>query len=252
MAGCGGEQTATRPPQSDAAVNATPPNPSRASALFSGLLPPGVAAAELSGPADPRLLLPAERDVLGPAVLRRAREFTAGRLCARRATTLLGMDELAIGARPDRRPRWPAALVGSITHTRGFAAAAVGERGRFRAIGIDAEQSDGVRRDLWRYVLSPEDRCAVERVPAARQSRVATLIFSAKEAFFKCQYEVTQQALELDDVTVDFPGDPLDGDRCTLRPAGSARGFELGGGPAEVRYAATAALVLCAMVIVAC
>lgn len=248
--GCGAEQTGGAACRLMAAVTPNPArNPSRPSVQLAALLPPGIAAAELSGPADPRLLLPAEREALGPVAQRRAHEFTAGRLCARRATALLGVADCAIGTRLDRRPRWPAPLVGSITHTAGFAAAAVGDRGRFRAIGIDAELSGAVHRDLWGYVLSPEERRDLARLPAQQQARVATLVFSAKEAFFKCQYEVTQHGLEPGEVSVDFPRHPLDGDRCTVRPAGAGRGFELGGGPAVVRYAATGAIVLAAMVI---
>lgn len=222
-------------------------NPSRPSALFAALLPPGVATAELDAPGNPALLLAAERATLGAAAPGRAREFAAGRLCARAAAARLGASQGPIGARADRRALWPPLLTGSITHSGNFSAAAVGDRRRFQAIGIDAERLGDLSRELWGHVLTSAELLRVELLPGPRQLNLATLVFSAKEAFYKCQYEVTQQWLEFADVTVEVVGPVAGGGRFTVKPDGRAGRCGLGVVPPIGRYMFARGLVLTAM-----
>lgn len=222
-------------------------NPCRTSAAFAALLPRAAAAAELAGRGDPALLPAAERLLLRRATPRRAAEFAAGRLCARRAAAAFGVATGPIGVRADRRARWPESLTGSITHTDGFCAAAVGERRRFRAIGIDAERIGGVSRELWDRVLRPEEADWLERLPRPLQATAATLLFSAKEAFYKCQYEVTQQWLEFRDIALEVGGRALPEGGVAVRPVNGAGLAAPGGRPVIVRYAVAGDLVLTAV-----
>ena len=71
---------------------------------------------------DPRAvnegLLPEERGAVAKAVPKRVAQFTAGRVCARRALAQLGNTEpVPILMGEDRAPQWPAGYVGSISHT---------------------------------------------------------------------------------------------------------------------------------------
>jgi 4'-phosphopantetheinyl transferase EntD len=222
-------------------------NPPRISELFQALLPPAAATAELAGTGDPALLLGGERLLVRQATPLRAAEFAAGRICARHAAARFGVVDCPIGVREDRRACWPELLTGSITHTDGFCAAAVGERRRFRAIGIDAERIGAVSPDLWSQWLLPEEADWLDRLPRSVQATVATLLFSAKEAFYKCQYEVTQQWLEFRDVCLDFDGRHLERNSFAVRPVGGVRLLEPGSGPVIVRYAITRELVLTAV-----
>ncbi|GAB3946415.1 hypothetical protein GCM10027614_39920 [Micromonospora vulcania] len=88
------------------------------------LLPATVAVA-VAGPDDwAGELLAAEQACLGErAVESRRRDFTAGRVCARRAMADLGLPASAVPAAADRAPVWPAGVVGAITHTTGYCAA---------------------------------------------------------------------------------------------------------------------------------
>lgn len=226
---------------------AAAPNPSSASASFAQLMPAGVATAEMVGAGDPALLPAAERQMLKGATPGRAAEFAAGRLCARRAAARFGFADAPLGAQADRRPLWPDALTGSITHTAGFAAAAVGERRRFRAIGIDAERVGAVPRALWLRLFRPAETAWLDGLPASAQDRVGTLMFSAKEAFYKCQYEVTGQWLEFRDVVVDFCARNAGRNGFAVRPAGGVELLLRGGEPAIVRFAFRQDLVLTAM-----
>ncbi|MBN1173619.1 MAG: 4'-phosphopantetheinyl transferase, partial [Micromonosporaceae bacterium] len=90
--------------------------------MIEAILPPLVASAELfHDPPDARML-PEEAPLVARAVPRRRAEFTTGRHCARLALASLGVEPAAILAGPDRAPRWPAGIVGTITHCDGYRA----------------------------------------------------------------------------------------------------------------------------------
>jgi 4'-phosphopantetheinyl transferase EntD len=177
--------------------------PATLSPALSSLFAPGAVAAELRVPGDPELLLPAEARHLGRAVPKRAREFAAGRLCARRALAEFGIVDFAIEVAADRQPVWPASMAGSITHTAGFCAAVVAERGLFGALGLDSEVVGDVNVEIWSRVCVPVETAWLRALPASQRQAAATLIFSAKEAFYKCQYPITQERLDFQDVRVE-------------------------------------------------
>src|SRR5579885_2407207 len=167
-----------------------------------GLFPAGVVAVSSRDLGDPELLLPAERRHLGRAVLKRQQEFAAGRLCARRALQEFGFSDFALESAPDRQPLWPSSMVGSITHTQGFCAAVVARRGPVFALGIDTEEAGRVKRELWPRICGPEMDW-LEQLPEGDRSVAATLIFSAKEAFYKCQYALVGEWLGFEDARVE-------------------------------------------------
>ena len=181
------------------------------SPTLSKLFPPGVVAAELRGPGDVGLLMPAEAGYLGRAVPKRVREFAAGRLCARRALAEFGIVNFAVEVADDRQPIWPASMVGSITHTAGFCAAAVAERESVTALGLDSEVVGDVSVGIWSRVCVPGERAWVRALPASQQPAAVALIFSAKEAFYKCQYPVVHERLGFQDVRVEAPWGAPDG-----------------------------------------
>ena len=85
-----------------------------------------------------------------------------------------------------REPQWPSSLVGSITHTRGFRAAAVAPRSVLSSVGIDTELNcplpDGVEESVT-VTGEPQMLAALARaVPLTHWGR---LLFSAKEAVYK-------------------------------------------------------------------
>jgi len=85
------------------------------------------------------LLFPDEAQYLGRAVPKRIQEFAAGRLCARRALAEFGFTDYPLRSNSDRRPQWPAPVIGSITHIAGMCGAVVAKQRQFRAIGLDME-----------------------------------------------------------------------------------------------------------------
>jgi 4'-phosphopantetheinyl transferase EntD len=192
-------------------------NPASVSALLAGLFPAGVTGAELRVAGDASLLFAEETRCLERAVPKRIQEFAAGRLCARRALASLGFTPFPLCVNRDRRPRWPPGIIGSIAHTTGICGAVVAERRHFSAIGLDIEVVEDVTQAIWPYICTPEERAWLTALPEPEQPQYAALMFSAKEAFYKCQYGLTQQWLEFHDVTLDRASSDWRAGRFALR-----------------------------------
>jgi len=178
-------------------------NPAVLSTSLGALFPPGAVAADLRGPGNPDQLLAAEAMYVGRAVPKRVQEFTAGRLCARRALAEFGIVDFPIRVADDRQPIWPDSFVGSITHTEGYGAAVVAERRRMCALGLDSEIVGQVKAPLWATICTQGEIAWLRSLPASQQAAAATLIFSAKEAFYKCQYPLTRERLNFLDAVVE-------------------------------------------------
>ena len=97
--------------------------------MLSSLLPPEVAVEECFGDPEDAVLMPGEEAVIARAVEKRRLEYITTRHLARNALARLGFPPVAIGTGGNREPLWPAGVVGSMTHCRGYRAAAVARAG---------------------------------------------------------------------------------------------------------------------------
>jgi 4'-phosphopantetheinyl transferase EntD len=118
-----------------------------------------------------------------------------------------------------REPVWPDGFVGSLTHTDGFCAAAVARRERFLAVGIDAEPDVPLEPNIAERVSSESEIALAAVYVGNDPGRAAHLVFSAKEAFYKCQFPLSRTFLGFEDVRLDVEGDELSG--VLLKEAGS-------------------------------
>jgi 4'-phosphopantetheinyl transferase EntD len=154
-----------------------------------------------------RTLLPEERNVVAGAVVKRRREFAAGRLCARRALERLGITGFALLPGDRRAPVWPPGIVGSISHSRNYCAVAVARSGNVSSLGIDIEPAEALEESVWRAVLRDEERTSLAGVMAESRGIWAKAIFSAKECVYKCRFGLNGEWLDFEDVTIDLdPG----------------------------------------------
>ncbi|MBA3885638.1 MAG: 4'-phosphopantetheinyl transferase superfamily protein [Acidobacteria bacterium] len=145
--------------------------------------------------------LPAE---LRQAVASRRRAYLAGRYCARRALAALlpGGAELQVGYGPHGAPIWPDGIVGSITHTGPLASAAVARATDARGLGIDSERLERFERSpgISRLVMLPEE--AALGGSELSDSLRLPLVFSAKEAIFKCLYPLVGRRFWFEDAVL--------------------------------------------------
>ncbi|MGI9423652.1 MAG: 4'-phosphopantetheinyl transferase family protein [Hyphomicrobiaceae bacterium] len=146
---------------------------------------------------------PEEEPAIANAVPSRKEEFAAGRSFARQAMASLGVTEVPLPAGPDRVPIWPKGIVGSITHTATYAAAAAGRvLDGIVAVGIDLEPIGDLDREIWPVVLTQAEQDWVRRHPSEDHGLLAKLHFSAKESAFKCQFTLSKQMLEFEDFEI--------------------------------------------------
>ncbi len=162
----------------------------------------------LSAPiADKRSdLTVAEMQNVMRAVSKRQFEFATGRWLARRALIALGYPATEVLARSDRQPQWPAVVVGSITHSAGFAAVAVAPCTAYAGVGIDLEQIGRVGDELLPRLLTPKEIARYH--PGRDQQDIdATLIFSAKEACYKLLFPLFGAFIGFHEVEIEIePG----------------------------------------------
>jgi 4'-phosphopantetheinyl transferase EntD len=180
--------------------------PAELSPSLSDLFPPGAVAATLLGPGDAALLLPEEAACIAQAAPQRVREFAAGRQCAHRVLAELGIARVPLPVSPGREPLWPPGIVGSITHTEGMCAAVAARGLHLQALGIDVEAAGAVKEELFAAICTSAELEELRGCPAPTRAVRSALIFSAKEAFHKCQYSITRQWLGFEDVAIELDG----------------------------------------------
>jgi 4'-phosphopantetheinyl transferase EntD len=133
-------------------------------------------------------LFPEEAQSIARAVESRRQQFTAGRLLARQAWQKLGLAPQLLLSDEQRVPRWPAGIVGSITHTHGWCAAAVARAAQIVALGTDVEAATPLDTELWPRICRPEELRVLATYPAPRAGLLAKALFSAKESIYKALY----------------------------------------------------------------
>lgn len=226
MDGCSRQNPAYRPAKGgprhggallgSAGIRPGPPLGS-ADAVIERILPPVVAVAETREDLIEIELFPEEERATVRAVEKRRREFTTGRACAREALSKLGIAPAPPIARGEKgEPLWPAGVVGSITHCRGYRAATVARAQDLASLGVDAEEHAPLPDGVLEAVSSARERA---RLAAAARANVATadasaatasaaganthldrVLFSAKEAIYKAWFPLTRRWLGFEDV----------------------------------------------------
>ena len=149
-------------------------------------------------------------DIELPAALREATakrqfHFRAGRYCALRA--LEALEGHRVSTVPPRTaggaPLWPAGITGSITHTDDYAWAAVARTSQVEALGIDTERiMSADRAARVSPAIAWPSELAHARAVGCDRLEALTLIFSAKEAIFKCLYGKVGRVFDYRDVRV--------------------------------------------------
>ncbi|MGB8842949.1 MAG: 4'-phosphopantetheinyl transferase superfamily protein [Aliidongia sp.] len=177
-------------------------------AVLAGLFGPGFVAAV----AVPRLvnetLYPEERTHIARAVAKRQAEFGTARLCAREVLLQLGRQPCSLVPHADRSPRWPDGIVGSISHTAGCCAVVATVAPDVLSCGLDIERNEPLSAELEPMICTPTERLWLDDCDQATRAQFGKLFFSAKEAFYKCQYLTTKTLIDFHDVelAIDLEG----------------------------------------------
>lgn len=140
---------------------------------------------------------------------KRKAQYLAGRIAAREALRFVGNPkaENPIPSGNNREPLWPQNTLGSISHEEYFSVATAMNNDSFlnKGIGLDIQQiiSDEDLDLLTPSVLTTTDRLLYEtHTTGLSKNQLFTLIFSAKESFFKAAYGSVKEYFNFDAVSV--------------------------------------------------
>ena len=153
---------------------------------------------------DAAFLSPAERTYLENVSQNRKREFIAGRFCAHEAMMLASMppENIHIGGKGE--PIWPSNIVGSITHSHGYAAAAVARKSDIISVGLDAEIDEPLSSKALQRISNHQEEEWAKTVGGALVQHPGKVLFSAKEATYKAWYPITHEWLGFKEALINF------------------------------------------------
>jgi 4'-phosphopantetheinyl transferase EntD len=191
------------------------------------MLVPDGACAEMFSDAPESTMFAIEAAVVANAVDQRRREFATVRYCARKALLQIGTPAVPILPAGDGSPRWPAGVVGSMTHCAGYRAAAVARATELSSVGIDAEPHAAVPDEALDMILRDEERAGLvaltDAYPYLHWDRI---LFCAKEAVYKAWFPLTRQWLDFTDVSTTVNPDGTFGAYVHFRWPRAAAGAE--------------------------
>ncbi len=126
-------------------------------------------------------LYPGETLAIARAIPKRQAEFAAGRRAARAALAAFDHPATAIPVGDRRAPVWPEGIVGTITHDRGYALAAVLPADAALGVGIDLTEAAPLPGQTRTEILPFETEAGFDDLTARAG-------FSAKESLFKALF----------------------------------------------------------------
>ncbi|MCX4723215.1 4'-phosphopantetheinyl transferase [Streptomyces sp. NBC_01306] len=172
--------------------------------MIEDLLPSPTEVAESFGDAPVESLFPAEAEIVARAVPVRRHEYATVRVCAREALGRLGIPPAPLLPGASGEPLWPAGIVGSMTHCRGYRAAAVARSTDVTTIGLDAEPNQPLpSTGVLDHVARPEEQRLLARLAEKRPDVCwDRLLFSAKESIYKAWFPLAGRWLDFLEATV--------------------------------------------------
>jgi 4'-phosphopantetheinyl transferase EntD len=195
--------------------------------VIKALLPPAVVAVEAFDDVPGEAPFPGEEDLIAEAVEGRRREFITARRCARTALRAFGYPDAPIRNGPQREPRWPAGMSGSITHCAGYRAAAVARTADVPLLGIDAEPHGPLPVGVAGSITVPGELDMLDRLTGTHPgTQWGRLLFSAKEAVYKAWFPVTRRWLGFEEARLS-----IDPDAGTFTATLLVDGARIDGGP---------------------
>jgi len=139
-------------------------------------------------------------------VIKRQAQFLAGRIAAKNALSCIATTAEKITIGEHREPIWSKGIIGSISHSNNESIAVAQYQTRVDiGVGLDIqaifEQSKYAK--LLPVILSRSDQAVYNKMESHFPKQyLATLIFSAKESFFKAVFSQVNQYFDFNDVSI--------------------------------------------------
>lgn len=138
---------------------------------------------------------------LSKAAHRRRAEYLAGRYVAKRLLADFGYQPFDLTKEKSGAPGWPAGIHGSLSHSGNRVAGALHASAFFSGVGIDIESrlNEEHAVNIKEAILTHEES---NRLRFLSESQKVTLLFSAKESFFKAVYPKAGVRFDFRDVEI--------------------------------------------------
>ena len=153
---------------------------------------------------DESYLWPEEEKILRDVSPKRRWEFVSGRKCAHLAMEALGFNPAPVLSGDKDEPLWPDGVVGSITHSKNYVAAAIAPRSKMLSLGLDAEIDEPLPEKILARIGNEEEIRWVQAARGRDLLNPGKLLFSAKEATYKAWYPVAKEWLGFQDAHIVF------------------------------------------------
>jgi 4'-phosphopantetheinyl transferase EntD len=171
--------------------------------MIEAILPESVVAVDTRADLLDVELFPEELRAIDSVVEKRRREFVTARACVRTAFERLGLPAHPIVNGERGEPLWPAGVIGSITHCKGYRACAVARAGAVLSIGIDAEPNAPLPDGVLAQVARQEELSWLEDLSRTRPTvHWDRLLFSAKESVYKAWFPLARRWLGFEDAVL--------------------------------------------------
>lgn len=139
-------------------------------------------------------------------VTKRKAQFLAGRIAAKNALQTISADNKTIHIGEHREPLWGNKIIGSISHSDGLSIAiAQFQTSSNQGIGLDIQTilNDQEINDSANAVLTANDEIFLKKeIHAYSYNQLFTLLFSAKESFFKAVFNDVGHHFDFDAVSL--------------------------------------------------
>jgi 4'-phosphopantetheinyl transferase EntD len=143
-----------------------------------------------------------ERSLTKRFNIKRSLDFSTGRFCAKKALLSLGINNADILIGDNNEPLWPQNITGSISHSNHLVGAITSSKDKVISIGIDIETIGKVGPDVWNLVFTTAEQNFISALEKHQQELYSTLLFSAKECFYKLQFPLTKQYIDFKEVEI--------------------------------------------------
>ncbi|WP_276361366.1 4'-phosphopantetheinyl transferase superfamily protein [Daejeonella sp. H1SJ63] len=147
-------------------------------------------------------LYPDEEPFIAGTAAKRQIDFSTGRFCARKALEKFGLGNAIILMKEDKQAAWPEGFSGSISHSKYMTGAVAAKNSDIISVGLDIETIGGIEAEMWDILFTNSEQEFLRSLSEADQKTYTTLLFSAKESFYKFQFPLTARFLEFNDVEI--------------------------------------------------
>lgn len=130
-------------------------------------------------------LLPEEKLITEKFAEVRSQSFANGRYAARMAMKKLDIHDFPLLIGKNKAPIWPKGIKGSISHCHDAAIAIASKAEDYLNLGVDIEKHQRCKKELWQSIFLEEEIEFLNSLKESEQVKHATLLFSAKESYFK-------------------------------------------------------------------